>query len=349
MVRGLQLLFGISRKATAERAEELGRENDNIPLSQVRQDSEAITPEPSGPPTPAELAAPEGQPLMADYEKLATGLQAPSKAMDPDSVTGTGGPPVAESLSSLQTTSSPIRHDSAPLTRSQRWAAFITFNFDILTYSTLFIFIGIPIYYGLGYAMPIQLSLNTIFFFLALRIPPPYKTYAHPVLVSSALTIVGVWILALIRHNTLDDALEAYTTGNKYTELWDQASGYGLPGAGDMYSSVLDVSIVALGLPMFRYRNELKARFMTIIIPNVVISIGSLFAYPLFCYTIGISGTRSLAFASRSLTLALARPATVNLGGDSYTIAPLALFSGIAGVVVGPAMLNKLKIPKGEA
>ena len=115
-----------------------------------------------------------------------------------------------------------------------------------------------------------------------------------------------------------------------------------------MFGSVLDVSIVALGLPMFRYRNELKARFMTIIIPNVVVSIGSLFAYPIFCYHIGISAPRGLAFASRSLTLALATPATKNLGGDSFTIAPLCIFSGIAGVVVGPLGLNLLKIPKGN-
>ena len=267
--------------------------------------------------------------------------------MNPDSVIGTGGPPVAEvAVSQISVTT--LRHDAAPLTRPQRWAAFITLNFDMLTYAALFVFVGIPVYYGAGYAMPIQLSLNVIFYFLALKIPPPYKTYLHPVLVSSAFTIVGVWVLALIRSNTLDDALEAYTAGAKYTQLWDMQKGLKAPGAGDLFGSVLDVSIVALGLPMFRYRNELKARYMSIIIPNVVVSIGSLFAYPLFCYTIGISGPRSLAFASRSLTLALATPATKNLGGDSYTIAPLALFSGIAGVIVGPVGLTLLRIPKGE-
>lgn len=351
-MRGLQLVLGVSRRATTERAEELGKEQDSIPLSEVHNDSpkgdDTITPDPSYPPTPSELAAPEGQPLISSLQRQLTNLQAPSKAMDPNAVTGTGGPPVAEAATAnAHSIHPPVRHDAAPLTRPQRWAAFITLNFDMLTYTALFILIGIPIYYAVGYAMPIQLSLNIIFYFLALRIPPPYKTYLHPVLVSSSFTIVGVWILALIRGNTLDDALRAYTTGSKYTQLWDQTSGLAPPGAGDLFGSVLDVSIVALGLPMFRYRNELKARYMTIIVPNVVVSIGSLFLYPLFCYTIGISGPRSLAFASRSLTLALATPATKNLGGDSYTIAPLALFSGIAGVIVGPIGLNLLGIPKG--
>ena len=227
----------------------------------------------------------------------------------------------------------------------------MTVNLDMLTYSVLFIFIGIPIYYAVNYAMPIQLSMNVIFYFLALRIPPPYKTYLHPVLVSSALTILGVWILALSHNSTLDAGLKAYTTSSKYTQLWDSASsGSPLPppGAGDLFGSVLDVSIVALSLPMFRHRSELRARYATIVVPNVVVAVASLFAYPLFCHTIGISPPRSLAFASRSLTLALATPATKNLGGDAYTIAPIALFSGIAGVIVGPAVLDFLRIPKGE-
>ncbi|KAL1302010.1 hypothetical protein AAFC00_002461 [Neodothiora populina] len=357
-VRGMILALGVSRRATTERAEEMGEEQDDIPLSEIKHDSPSpkgdgtMTPDPSFPPTPAEPVAPEGQPLISPLKRRLEELRPPGKAMDPDSVTGTGGPPVAEVTANAQTIHPPVRHDAAPLTRPQRWAAFITVNFDILTYAALFIFVGIPIYYAVGYAMPIQLSMNVIFFFLALNIPPPYKTYLHPVLVSSAFTVVGVWILALIRThdgvNSLDDGLRAYKTGSKYTELWDMEQGLKPPGAGDFFGSVLDVSIVALGLPMFKYRNELKARYMTIIIPNVVVSIGSLFLYPLFCYTIGISGPRSLAFASRSLTLALATPATKNLGGDSYTIAPLALFSGIAGVIVGPAGLNLLRIPRDD-
>lgn len=105
---------------------------------------------------------------------------------------------------------------------------------------------------------------------------------------------------------------------------------------------------------MFAYRQELRRHFFAIVIPNVTISIGSLFGYPALCkflpplppfqhknfqhkkslqnrsmemginkkpgYAIGISSTRSLAFAGRSLTLALATPATKNLGGDVNTV-----------------------------
>ncbi|KAI5246694.1 hypothetical protein E4T42_06310 [Aureobasidium subglaciale] len=345
MVRGLQLLLGTSKRAMTERAEELGHQDDNIPLTQTRHESNA-----SEVPSIQSLsnqAGPNDSSTPSPPNGLAD-IQAPSRAKNPDSVTGTGGPPVANNTSVNSRVTASVRHNTAPLTRAQRWAAFVSVNFDMLTYGASFFFVGIPIYYGAGYAMPVQLSLNVVFYFAALRLPPRYKTYLHPVLVSSALTILGIWVLALIRRDTLKDGLRAYTTNTKYTQLWDNEQGLKPPGAGDMFGSVLDVSIVALSLPMYRYRNELKARFMTIIIPNVVVAIGSLFAYPVFCYHIGISAPRGLAFASRSLTLALATPATKNLGGDPFTIAPLCIFSGIAGVIVGPVGLNILRIPKDD-
>lgn len=98
---------------------------------------------------------------------------------------------------------------------------------------------------------------------------------------------------------------------------------------------------------MFSYRQELKRHFFAIVIPNVAVSIGSLFGYPVVCYAIGISAKRSLAFAARSLTLALATPAVENLGGDKNTVAALAIMSGIVGALVGPQMLDWMGIPEG--
>jgi putative effector of murein hydrolase len=214
-----------------------------------------------------------------------------------------------------------------------------------LTYAILFLFIGLPIYYTTGYAMPAHLTLNILAYFLALSLPPKWKQFLHPVLVSSAITVLGIWILGLIKGSSLSQVLDEYKTGTNYLSLWHGA--HGLPGAGDIFSSVLDASIVALALPMYNYRLELQRHFFAIVIPNVTISIASLFGYPALCYAIGISSTRSLAFAARSLTLALATPATRNLGGDLNTVAALAIMSGILGVLIGPRILRWLRIPEG--
>lgn len=357
-VRGLQLILGSTKRALTERAEELGNETDNIPLTDARaspgrQDSQVTfspgpspwrnsevnlsTPSPSTPGTP-------GTPLPLDD------LVAPRRTQDPSLIRGTGGPPESDHAAQSITRANQVLalQTPLPLTRPQRWAYIINSNFDRITYLTLFLFVGLPIYYSTGYAMPAQLTLNILAYFAALSLPATWRRFLHPVLVSAGITIIGVWILGLIRGDSLTQSLDAYRTHTTYLSLWDGYKGIPAPGAGDTLVSVLDAGIVALALPMFSYRLELKRHFFAIVIPNVTVSIGSLFVYPPLCYAVGISAKRALAFPVRSLTLALATPAAQNLGGDANTASALAIMSGILGALIGPQMLDKLKIPDGE-
>lgn len=337
LVRGLQLVLGTSKRAMTERAEELGAEDDAIPLTQVNrsaQDSEVT------------LTSGLGTPSIT--EDLANDLVAPQRAQDPSRVRGTGGPPENDAPILNVSQVREITQTPLPLTRPQRWAFFINSNFDRIAYTFLFLFIGLPIYYATGYAMVAHLTFNILAYFAALSLPPKWKQFLHPVLVSSAITILGIWIFGLIRGDNLRDTLGIYKTGTNYLSLWHGTKGLPLPGAGDIFSSVLDAAIVSLALPMYTYRGELKRHFIAIVIPNVAISIGSLFGYPALCYAIGISSQRSLAFAARSLTLALATPAVQNLGGDVSAVAALAIMSGILGVLIGPRMLHWMRIPEGE-
>ena len=223
----------------------------------------------------------------------------------------------------------------------------VTPRLGIATYGTLFTLVALPVYYHTGYAMPVQLTLGVLSYFAALEIPPNWRQYLHPVLVSSLLTVLGIWTLAATRGSTLEEALRQYRTGTRYLQLWERTSHGTLPGAGDVFGTLLDASIVSLALPMYQFRRELREHFLAIVIPNVLMSVVSLFAYPYVCFAIGIGATRSLAFAARSLTLALAIPASQNLGGDFNTVAALAIMSGIMGVLVGQRMLAWMRIPDG--
>jgi putative effector of murein hydrolase len=321
-----------------ERAEELGNESDAIPLSDARASSArnnsevTFSPSPSTPSTPLPL----------------DDLVAPRKTQDPSLIRGTGGPPETDIAVQSITRANQVLQTPLPLTRPQRWAYFINSNFDQITYLFLFLFVGIPIYYTTGYAMPVQLTFNILAYFTALSLPAPWRRFLHPVLVSAGITVLGIWILGLVKGNDLHTTLSIYRTHTTYLSLWSGSKHLPLPGAGDLLVSVLDAGIVALALPMFSYRQELKRHFFAIVIPNVTVSIGSLFVYPPLCYAIGISAKRSLAFPVRSLTLALATPAAQNLGGDANTASALAIMSGILGALIGPQILDRLKIPDGE-
>ena len=335
--RGLQVLLGSSKKAATERAEEMGAEDDIIPLSQI-----------STPPIPEHQSTTE----LSDEVLISVSSQEislPYPAQDPSRIRGTGGPPQSENLSPTNLSAHTPRQIPLPPTRAQRWAAIMSIHLDSLTYVSFLLFIGLPVYYCLDYTMPAHLTLSILCYFTALSMPPKYKRFLHPVLVSSAFTILGVWVLALTRRSTLQTALKSYTTKTRYLQLLDgQAAQLPLSGAGDIFSSLLDVSIVALALPMFQHRNELKRHFPSIILPNTIIAIASLFSYPALCHAIGISPARSLSFASRSLTLALASPATQNLGGDLQLVAVLCIMSGVMGVLIGPTLLKWMRIPEDD-
>ena len=326
LVRGLQLLLGTTKRALIERADETELNSEHIPLTERGRDE---------PPSSNRVGT-------EDVNTLSSPTQNPLHVRDTSSgVARLNHEAMQEApLRTIQ------RQDPIPLTQSQQWAAWITLHSSTLTYSTIFIVAGVPVYFATGYAMPVQLSLSVLTYFIALGVPPDWKRFLHPVLVSSALTILGIWLLALCKHETLQDGLQSYSTGTKYLQLWS-GKRVPMPGAGDVFGSILDVSIVALALPMFQYRKELQRHFLSIVIPNVAISIASLFGYPALCYALGISSKRSLSFAARSLTLALATPATMNLGGDLNLVAVLCIMSGILGVLIGPLLLKWLRIPEG--
>lgn len=144
------------------------------------------------------------------------------------------------------------------MTRAQEWATIVNARIDVYTYTVILFLIGLPIYLVTNYAMPAQLSLNILAYFLALELPPNWRRFLHPALVASVVTICGIYILAMCRGDDFHDGLLAYQTKTKYQQLFSGKTNLPKPGAGDFLSSVLDVSIVALALPMYQYRQELK-------------------------------------------------------------------------------------------
>jgi putative effector of murein hydrolase len=333
VTRGIQLALGTSKRAMTERAEELGHENDEIPMTAISRMTESSTARSSSELVTGNTSAETAEPQP----------QLPPRARDP--------PPTHQGPRETPdaTEQSPVdlpNQMPVPPSRATKWAFTISSRLELVVYAVLFVFVGLPIYYTVGYAMPLQLTFSILVYFGAMSLSPNWRQYLHPVLVSSLFTVLGIWVLGLIKGHNLDTTLREFRTGATYLKLWD--GSHQLPGAADIFSSVLDASIVSLALPMYQYRRELKQHFLAIVLPNVAISIGSLFAYPYICFAIGISAQRSLAFTARSLTLALATPAVANLGGDPNTVAALAIMSGILGVLIGQRMLALLKIPEGK-
>jgi putative effector of murein hydrolase len=343
LTRGLQLLFGSSKRALAQRAEELGDQNGN---SSNRSSTEGIP--------LAENASVAGTATPGVASAAPSRPQTPPQLRLQDHHHNHGH--VAESLLDLASQGQQQQPAQAPIPtlRADRWAAILVAHADVATFAALFLFVGLPVYYAAGYAMPAHLALTVLAYMAAMAVPASWRQFLHPVLVSSLFTVLGVWALSALRplpDDSLTSALLAYRTGSKYLRLWEAASSSSSsdaippPGAGDVFGSLLDAAIVALALPMFQYRRELRAHALALTIPSLLTSLGSVVAYPPLCHAVGIAPERALAFSARSLTLALAAPAVANLGGDSNTVAALAILSGILGVLCGNRLLALLRVP----
>lgn len=180
---------------------------------------------------------------------------------------------------------------------------------------------------------------------------PKLKKVAHPVICSVAMTWIIMLISVMIKHRKIVyflRELREYKTGRTYLHLFDNEK-YGYhewPGAGDIFSSCMDVAIVGLSMPMYTYRKDLKKHFFSMVPPILIFTAASLLLYPLICYHIGISSLRSIGFAGRSVTLALGTPMISNLGGDQTVMAVTTVMSGVVGALTGGPMLDFIRVPE---
>lgn len=211
-------------------------------------------------------------------------------------------------------------------------------------------------YYFQWYIMPFHFFTAVCMFMIITDSPfiinrPRLKKFAHPVICSVALTWIVMLISVMIKHRKIVyflRELRSYKTGRTYLHLFDTTK-YGhheWPGAGDIFSSCMDVSIVGLSLPMYTYRKDLKKHFFSMVPPIMLFTAVSLLLYPLICYKIGISSLRSIGFAGRSVTLALGTPMIANLGGDQTVMAVTTVMSGVVGALTGGRMFDFIRVPE---
>jgi hypothetical protein len=112
MVRGLQLLFGSLKRAITERAEEMGQEDDEIPLTEAHQSrhgsqsSEAI-------PSATQSTFP---PTSDSFRNSTSNLIAPERAQYPSEIKGTRGPPVDDFTVQNQVCTGNAKQAPLPLT-----------------------------------------------------------------------------------------------------------------------------------------------------------------------------------------------------------------------------------------
>lgn len=257
--------------------------------------------------------------------------------------------------------------------KSKKIVVFITSYFDWILYCVLFV-VSLPLYYisSLHVFLPYHLGITILAYYIALLIPqkwPSTKKFAHPILILTLEILFVCFIGSLIYHRGelkgfLDD-LRFYKTGKNYLNLFnnqimlDNGQQSSIPddnftatpiwpGCGDVLSSLMDISIVSLSLPMFTHRKDFVRNFW-VLMPPILLSVAlTFFIYPVVSFNIGIESERSIGFIGRSVTLALGTPLIEGLGGSVSLMAVCTILSGICGVLIGDTLFDLLRVAKND-
>jgi hypothetical protein len=188
-VRGLTLLIGRTKTNPVHRLDETSP-NETLPLNEI----------------PPEQDEGEGRRSSEIPLQLHQTLAPPERTAEGTRARGPGiGLPETPDGSSLNLVDA--YHHPHPPTSAQKTAAFITSYLDTLTWGLLWI-VGIGVYLSIGYSMPAQLPLNVLTFLLAMWIPLSVRRFIHPIFPCAALTILGIFILAAMKGQSLDEGTQ---------------------------------------------------------------------------------------------------------------------------------------------
>jgi putative effector of murein hydrolase len=143
-----------------------------------------------------------------------------------------------------------------------------------------------------------------------------------------------VMLDALQSHTPLSTLIVRAASAPPPTPGTSTSTGSDTPrlAAGDIAISILNSGLVAWGFKLYEYRLQLLSRGgLTVCTVSAVLALANTVCGPLFArHVLGVTpASHSLAFAARSVTIALANPVMAMLDGDARLNAAMVVGSGI--------------------
>ncbi|VBB86257.1 Putative protein of unknown function [Podospora comata] len=209
---------------------------------------------------------------------------------------------------------------------------------------TLTLTIGLPLRVCLALDTPLStlllfaLWLSTLAIQSSLKTSPYLRPFARTLL--SGLFNAVLWTsLTMAAYLLLDGHLSSRPLQAMLTTLESHnpfssalLNSFSVPlTAGDVALSILNAGLVSWGLKLYEYRLQLLSRAgLTVFTVSSLIALGNVSCGPLLAHTMGVAPQgRALAFAARSVTLALGNPVLDTLSADKSLNAAMVVISGI--------------------
>ncbi|OAQ84897.1 lrgB-like family domain-containing protein [Purpureocillium lilacinum] len=192
------------------------------------------------------------------------------------------------------------------------------------------------------------------------------------------ITNVASWIgvlltsasMAALKHGGLKEVLETLSSGTplyalltsrvtrkrlpKYARWISQVTNKRLPknrkdwfGAGDLALSLLECGLFTWGFKLYECRRQLfSTKGFTVTVVCVGAAAANVFLSVFIAHSLALAAPESLAFSTRSTTLALSKPAITAVGGNVAVNAMIVVSNGILGQLMFPFVLDRLGVQR---
>lgn len=173
----------------------------------------------------------------------------------------------------------------------------------------------------------------------AVRMPASITKVVHPLIISSAVTVAMVQLIAYGIGSDLTSGLKSYKAGTLNPLKM---------GAGDVLLWLLGPSVVSFAVSMYSRKALIYENLLVIMTAVGVASAGGLFFTAAFVRAISVGGTNGsmvrLSLLPRNITTALAMVIANIIGGDISIAAVAVVFTGVIGATYGKVLLKALGI-----
>ncbi|KAF6836723.1 hypothetical protein CPLU01_03517 [Colletotrichum plurivorum] len=185
-------------------------------------------------------------------------------------------------------------------------------------------------------------------------------TLLNPVLLTTLVMMAYIRAKAVASGTSLEETTGMFKGFQRLANIWTDLTLYRsdpIPemytwfGAGDAALSLLECGIVVWGFKLYECRQQIWSRAgIVVLLMSVAMAAMNVFVSVLLAGAVGLGAPEAFAFAARSTTLALARPAMDALLGNEIVNAALVVSNGILGQLAYPFLLRKLGIEgRGDA
>ena len=194
---------------------------------------------------------------------------------------------------------------------------------------------------GNEYATPLRtiamFSGTVLTYVFGARLPSSFTKVVHPLVTSTAGTLLLTKLDSLLTGSSFEDVLRTYKAGSLSPSK---------TGAGDLLLFLLGPAVGCLAVPMYSRKKIMADNLVVVIAACLCSSIGGLFGTAWYTRLLNI-GSKSmirLSLLSRNVTTGLAIVITQILEGNIAIAASVVVLTGIFGATVGRGMLDMLGI-----